>query len=177
MESLKTNQAEISKIRIEDLTVFLERFRQNEGYLEALGVFFQGKTLADDVSEDEKIAVFERSEQAKKALIDFAEENPVAIDIDSCPPQAVGALKAYLDFVSNIKLAGNQNLSPDVIQALDQQRSILHNEAAERMLFSGLVPNFAIGLVVSRLILIGRGLDSHESARETIIERLKRGLS
>lgn len=171
-------QTEESTQIIEDNPItFLNGFRNSSFYINAYRNFFTGKNPASDVTEEEKKVVFEQSEDAKIALVDFAEKN---VEFRYNPlyysPQAVTAIETYVGHVHRMQQALQQGISREEIETLDFQRTSYHVALGHALVIDSLAPNVKLGRVMGRLMLIEQGLTTYNNTREPDVTRIQRGL-
>lgn len=153
---------------------FFEYFRQSSTYKGAFEDFYLRKSLPGDATNGEKRHIFEYSQNARVALVDFAQlVTGFSYNPKFYTPAANLAINQYIDYVQMMK--GSQ---PDVaradLESQDLQRSIYHNRVADILTQENLSPNEKLGWILARLILVEKGLDTYESARESDIARIRR---
>lgn len=87
----------------DDPREFLSRFKQSRWHKDAYAVFFQGKRINPDVTDEEREEAFLESEKAKLALLDFAgRELRLTYNPTHYPPGSQKAIGDYVDTVRNM---------------------------------------------------------------------------
>lgn len=156
---------------------FFQNFRQSPRYQKAFVSFYQGKTLAPDVTEKEKQEVFEsRSDGAREVFIEYAQHDAHFRYDPSTgfyPSAVIAALSDYVKHVQDTEKAFRKGATQDEIQNLDLLRSRYHTSAAEALTLKGIVPNERFGKAFARLVLIQNGLDTYKNALITDAARMQ----
>ena len=153
---------------------FFTAFRQSSWYHAAYTLFYQGKTVAADVTDAEKRQVFEESEAAKEALVTYAqEEGGFVYDPAAFAAESQEAIASYLAVVRRQRTPP-AGASRDLLEAVDAERTQRHLHLAATLAKNGEAPDELLGRTLGRLILVTAGLDTYASAREPYATRLKR---
>lgn len=150
---------------------FLNQFRKSEVYTEGYSTYKEGKNATDE----ELVAIFERKESTRTALINFAQNTlHYKYNPDYFTPTSREAIDKYIEYVkSNFPAVGDI----DNIVNLDNQRSSYHALLGKTLTSDGITPNVEMGRVIGRLILISEGIDTYGSARQsTTFENITRSL-
>lgn len=162
---------------IKDPWELMAQFYESPTYRQAFERFYKGKSLDTSVSEKEKERVFLENHAARAALIDFATTEVIfRYDPERYPPDVADAINDYIKVEKDRQKMARGKMTGDEIIALDRYRAQYHNRAAQRLVKSGIVPSMATGEALARLVLMDKGLDTSESAKEKIPDKLKRVL-
>lgn len=160
-----------------ELKNYFNSFRNSPDYQEASSKFFEGKVLAEDVTEEEKKEVFERSESTKLVMISFAEKgNSLVYNPRNHSFDTQESVQNYLNHVRDFKLRVRKGATPEEIQNLDTQRTQFHNRLATNFIEKGYAPNLRMGRALGRLILVTEGIETLQEARVPDIEKARRTL-
>ncbi len=149
-------------------------WRSSAQYQEAFEVFYTGKKLAPDVTEEEKRQVFEEGTIAGQTLISFVRYNTGGFsyqpeEYSSTTQKAInGYVKAAKFLLDQQKHGGR-----DELMMADKHRALFHNKLADSFIKDGLVETRKIGRALGRLILIDLGMDNFSSAGRSDEERAK----
>ncbi len=144
-------------------------FRASAIYGAAWNRFFHGRPLAGDVTEDEQRAVFEQSDAAKLALIDYAQlQATFAYDPTCYAASTAAAIDTYIAHVKHLRTRMAERVDRDEIMEMDRTRSIYHLCAAQAMLDEGITPSIRLGRTLARLILVHLAIETYEDARHMV---------
>lgn len=170
------HQAESHELpMIEDPVEFITHFRESSWYQKAYEEFFKGKKLAPDATEREKTQAFLESEHAKYALVDFGtKEAHLRYNPDQYPLTSRHAINTYVASIEDVVKMTRGGATKEEIMSLDELRFHYHETAAQEMVKDGVVPTTKLGRALARLILIDKGLDTRDNAREPDVNRVYR---
>jgi hypothetical protein len=142
---------------------FVERFLNSEEYSVALEEFYKGKNIRPDVTEAIKRRVFHEKEEARLALISFAQRRlHYSYDSSALPSEVSELVEIYADAARSLneaQAAGDR----DAMINQDSHRSSVHNALANRLVDTGVVPSANLGLGFAGLILISKDLQTYKS--------------
>lgn len=168
----KEDKAEV----VSDPVIFFNRFHASDEYQNAINKFYEGKNLADDVTEEEKREVFEGKEACEVAFIQFAKKSEFKYDTSYYPDDLNESIELYLAHLKDIKKNEN-HWDRDTIITSDLMRRNYHNNAAEKVVNAGLMPNFLLARKFIQVIARSKRLDSFDSSDETYFQGQKRVLA
>lgn len=160
--------------KIKDPKAYLDSFKDSEHYKIAFSAFYDGKNLAPDVTEEEKVEVFENSEAARLSLILYAQDNNKILEYspDMYSQQFNEKFRDYY-YTMRDMVKGNFPNSQEAIIALDDIRSTYHTEAAKELVSQGLAPSVKIARGMIELMIIEKGLESFAGAKTSESEKLR----
>lgn len=150
----------------EDPRQFLAAFRTSSTYQSAFTSFFEGKKLADDVTEEEMRQAFENSRNMQCAVLYYAQEHGFSYNPQYYSKETQYTIRKYIDHIRAINQAIATGTTTDEIQQLDMQRAIKHLAVGQALVGENIAPNVRIGRIFGRLFLIEQRLDTFESAVE-----------
>jgi hypothetical protein len=159
---------------IEDPHQFIVAFRSSPRYTGGYEKFFEGKSPASDVTEEEKHRAFEESELAKTAILSFAQKDAhLSYKREFYDEETRKSVDEYIAATRDL-FKMTRNGSRDEIISADALRSGYHQSLAYTLTEKGITPNQKMGKAFARLILIDKGLDTFESAAVPDSDRIKR---
>jgi len=121
--------------------------------------------LAPDVTEEEKKEVFWKSDDAKEALIRYAEEEEhFTYNPNQFSTAVQFAARTYIKSTEDFFKLYREGMDRETIRNLDSLRYSYHQTLAEQLFKDGYAPSIKIGRGLARLILIDKGLDTYDNA-------------
>lgn len=184
MEPIISSEVRGEKVNIHTPGQLFDEFYQNEEYKKGYSTFFEGKKLADDVTEEEKNEVFLSSELAVTNLFTFVRKSiKLTLDSDSMTDETKRAIEDYKEHVRYIK-KHERELDRDQIMSLDQQRSGYHRTAGDKLYIDPVVnkngkrviPSSRMAKAFVSAMLVQEGLDTYASVSEPESKRVERQL-
>jgi hypothetical protein len=166
----------------DDPKFLMDSFRQSLQYTESYNERWAKLKPSPETTEEEKRQIFEQTESAKGALIDFSKSNlKFKYNPQKYDPETHEAIETYIWTVNGLIKAvssptGDREMDKDIILSADQYRSVKHTELARMFVKNGFTSTVELGRVLARLILIDKGLDNFENASISDEERLRRML-
>lgn len=162
---------------IKDPWELMTQFYESERYKKALAEFYKDKQLDFSVTEKEKEKTFLENHKSRVVLVDFAtQDTDFRYDPSQYPEDCKNALKGYVNVEKDRIKKIREGTTDEEIVALDQYRNQYHNRVASVLVKRGIAPTFNIGETIARLVLIDKGLDTPDGAKESIQDKLKRKL-
>ena len=156
---------------------FMDGFFKSKWYQNAFARFYQNKEPAPEVTMEEKLLVFEQSDAAKSALVDYGVyDTHFKYNPDFYPKTSQESVNTYLECVEDLIKAIRQGVGRDEREVKDTIRYQYHEEAARSLVRDRIVPTEKLGRAMARLILIDKNLDTESSARTPDLLRLERKL-
>lgn len=152
--------------------LFVRGFLNSEMYEGAFKAYFEEKDISSDVTQEEMQEVFLTSQEAGLALVDYGQKNTqFHYDPAQFTDEENELIHAYMQ-----KIVVRDYQDPDEIRKYERERTRAHKELAEK-LTEGKVPNTRMGLILARLIIIDRGLDTYDSTRQLVKNVHLRGMT
>jgi len=150
--------------------LFLQGFLSSDLYKTAYDAFFSEKTIPLEVTQEEKDTTFLGSQEANTALVDYGQGVVhFRYDPDQFNEDENALIHTYMQ-----KVAVRYYQDPEEIRKYERERTQAHNEIAQEFA-KNRVPNTRLGLVLARLIVIDRGLDTFDNARYLVKNMHMRG--
>lgn len=163
-----------SKPIVEDPKLLFFKFRDSEPYRNAFELFFKGKNISTEVTEDEKRETFEGTEAAKYVFLSYVRDNiSFRYKSNLYPPETQKAIQAYLDIKTEYKKR-DQFMDQNYVIELDRKTSFLHSNAGKALATVGIAPSPLLGKGLASVIAIEKGLDTYSQAAESNLSRVRR---
>ena len=160
-------------IKITDPEEFLENFFGSDEYEEAYKRYYEGKNPID-VTEEEKRESFDRSDNARMALVDFSKNNRIILkyDRDMYSKEFNNAFQEYVHSIRDVR-KNSRYIDSDDIYKWDTNRRYCHLECASTLVRDGIVKhqNLAEGLI--QLLTIEMGLETFGEAGTPPYKRIE----
>jgi len=160
-------------IKITDPEEFLENFFGSDEYEEAYKRYYEGKNPID-VTEEEKRESFDRSDNARMALIDFSKNNRIILKYDPnmYSKEFNNDFQEYVHSIKDVR-KNARYIDSDDIYKWDTNRRYCHLECASTLVRDGIVncQNLAEGLV--QLLTIEMGLETFGEAGTPPYKRIE----
>ncbi|HQG78869.1 MAG TPA: hypothetical protein PK564_00805 [bacterium] len=160
-------------IKITDPEEFLENFFGSDEYEEAYKRYYEGKNPID-VTEEEKRESFDRSDNARMALIDFSKNNRTILKYDPnmYSKEFNNDFQEYVHSIKDVR-KNARYIDSDDIYKWDTNRRYCHLECASTLVRDGIVncQNLAEGLV--QLLTIEMGLETFGEAGTPPYKRIE----
>jgi hypothetical protein len=152
---------------------FLAGFYQSEYYKKGYEQFFEGKKLASDVTEEEKMEAFLNTDKGKLALLEYG-DNAVHLEYDpyQYPMEARKAIGNYIASVEEL-IKAEAKEDQDTISGFAAVRDACHVVASRALVDCEIAPTEKVGRAISRLALIDKRLDTFQNAKMKDIDRVR----
>ncbi len=148
-----------------DPKTFAKKFYESDQYEKARERYFNSKhwSLNPAKIDEEKQELFEESETAKNAMIDFGRYScQLKYSVQHIPEKAIGPIAKYLEFIQKVREPRRK--SGEEIQRDEDRRYHLHEEAADALVEAGVAKSTKLARALVRLMAISEGLDTFENA-------------
>lgn len=178
MEAPVKEKKSKEKPQISDPWELMSRFYESDRYKKAYSEFFEGKRLAEDVTEKEKEKVFLESSTAKEVFINFATKDVVFKYLFTrYSRDTQRAVSNYARQVKDSKKLDRTTMTGDQILTLGKLRRKHHVETGDALVKEGIAPTGKIGRAIASLILVEKGLESIGGIKVPDIKRIERSLA
>lgn len=164
------------KLIVSDPRELFRLFRESRVYKDEYAQFYTKKIVNSTVTPDEMRQVFEEDNFAHAAFFKFTHHQiNFRYDPAKFPAECTRLTNEHIKIARDRKkvLRGDNQMSQDERQTLDQMLAAAHNAEAKSFAQNGITPTEKLGRALSSLILICEGLQTFNSASKSQIERIQ----
>lgn len=173
MDQPEIPQPEQEAKPITDPKDFYARFRESDSYNTNYTKFFEGKTLAPQVTEDMKRKTFENMDAGRQAFYEFSGKTPFRLDPTMYSEETLDTIHKYIASVHKLNEAKMQKISQDSIINADNERAGYHATLAQAFTQDGITPSEKMGRVLAKAILVGEGLEKFDDTPTSQFDKIK----
>lgn len=164
---------------IKDPQTLFDHFRKSTYYLEAFNLRQSKIKPTPEITEEQVKSAIEESDEIKEAFFRFTRGIEFQYHSESFPETSrkaiqdyEGTLRGYRDVFREMGLTTEENKK--LIQFFDSERRKAHENAAFKIWYDKIAPSLRLSKALVSLIMIGKELDTYESATEADIFKAQR---
>ena len=176
-ETVESNEKTKDEVftKIENPIEFLSVFYKSEFYQKEFDDFYRAKNInKQEITHEELVEVFERTDVARRSLVSFSQENTVILKYS--PDMYSEKFKSnFRDYLGIIKDITNPHVvNPENVISLDNMRSDYHSNCAQALVEQGITKSNKIARGLVQLMIIEKGFDTFSNAQVDELSRLRK---